>query len=241
MRIFLSVFLLIVSFDLSAQTLSKGKERLQDAMMIQGQLGKGKVSLSEVRDEWRKATKDPIVKKDRDALAIAYASLAIVERNLDNLQTADSLFELSMPLFELQASKAYFLLAHANLQRDMNLGKQALASFTEIATDFDNLPQLKQIKFYAASGYAERAYAIDAVRNICLIGMRNTTLTASALATLQSVVKEHPSDELGLVALVASVKLDSKNAAKHEKKIESLIAKRATFADLRDSFSKELQ
>jgi hypothetical protein len=234
----LVLFLLATSAE--AQQPSKGKMRLREAMEVQAKLSKGSISLVDVRDEWANAAKDPEVRKDKDALAIAYASRAIVERDLSNIQAADSLFSLAMPLFQLKASKAYFLVTHANLRRDAKDMPGALSIFTEIATDFDSLPQLNGIAFYAKSGYAELAYAIDAARNIALIGYNNQSLKAKAIKALSEVLKDHPADQLGLMAILGLEKIDDVNRAKHTARKEKLVAKREDLQTLATDFASEL-
>ncbi len=240
MRLILLLFLFLTASSAFAQQFSKGKMRLREAMEFQAKLSKGSTSLVDVRDEWAKAATHPEVKKDKDALAIAYASRAIVERDLSNVQTADSLLALAMPLFELKASKAYFLVTHANLRRDAKDIPGALTIFTEIATDFDSLPQLNGIAFYAKSGYAELAYAIDAARNITLIGYNNQSLKAKAIKALSDVWRKHPADQLGLMAILGLEKLDDADRAKHIAKKEKLIAKRAELKALATDFASEL-
>jgi hypothetical protein len=234
----LVLFLLATSAE--AQQPSNGKMRLREAMEVQAKLSKGSISLVDVRDEWANAAKDPEVRKDKDALAIAYASRAIVERDLSNIQVADSLFSLAMPLFQLKTSKAYFLVTHANLRRDAKDMPGALSIFTEIATDFDSLPQLNGIAFYAKSGYAELAYAIDAARNIALIGYNNQSLKAKAIKALSEVLKDHPADQLGLMAILGLEKIDDVNRAKHTARKEKLVAKREDLQILATDFASEL-
>ena len=214
--------------------------RLREAMEVQAKLSKGAISLVDVRDEWSRAARDPEVRKDKDALAIAYASRAIVERDLSNIPVADSLFTLAMPLFELKASKAYFLVTHANLRRDAKDMPGALTIFSEIATDFDSLPQLNGISFYAKSGYAELAYAIDAARNIALIGYNNQSLKAKAIKVLSNVVRAHPADQLGLMAFLGLEKIDDVDRAKHTTRKEKLLAKREDLRSLANDFASEL-
>ena len=240
MRMILPLVLFLLATSAEAQQPSKGKMRLREAMEVQAKLSKGSISLVDVRDEWANAAKDPEVRKDKDALAIAYASRAIVERDLSNIQTADSLFSLAMPLFQLKASKAYFLVTHANLRRDATDMTGALSIFTEIATDFDSLPQLNGIAFYAKSGYAELAYAIDAARNIALIGYNNQSLKAKAIKALSEVLKDHPADQLGLMAILGLEKIDDVNRAKHTARKEKLVAKREDLQTLATDFASEL-
>lgn len=240
MRYYLILLAFLLATSASAQPLSKGKLRLREAMEFQSNLSKGSTSLMDVRDEWDRASKDPDVRKDKDALAIAYASRAIVERDLAHPDVADSLFTIAMPLFELKASKAYFLVTQANLKRDNKDGAGALKLFTEIATDFDDLPQLNSITFYAKSGYAPLAYGIDAARNIALLGMNNQALKPRAVKALNDIVKAHSKDQLGLMALVGLEKLDAANAKKHEAQKEKLVLKREEFRDLAADFAKEL-
>lgn len=241
MRLTIAVLLFLVANSSQAQQLSKAKIRLREAMEFQSKLSKGSISLVDVRDEWARAAKNPEVRKDKDALAIAYASRAIVERDLTNIKSADSLFSLAMPLFELKASKAYFLVTHANLRRDAKDMSGALKIFSEIATEFDSLPQLNGITFYAKSGYAELAYAIDAARNIALIGYNYQTLKSKAVATLNTVLRAHPSDQLGLMAILGLEKVDDVNRAKHTKRKEKLLARDAELSALAADFANELR
>jgi hypothetical protein len=241
MRIIIAVVFFLLANSSAAQPLSKAKSRLREAMEFQSKLSKGSISLVDVRDEWMRAAKDPEVRKDKDALAIAYASRAIVERDLTNISVADSLFSLAMPLFELKASKAYFLVTHANLRRDAKDMSGALTIFTEIATEFDSLPQLNGITFYAKSGYAELAYAIDAARNIALIGYNNQQLKSKAINSLKAVLKAHPSDQLGLMAILGLEKLDDTNRSKHSAQKAKLLAKRSEFSVLAEDFANELR
>jgi tetratricopeptide (TPR) repeat protein len=239
-------FLLVLLTFLSAgsvasQPLSKGKERVQQAMAFQAQLKKGTTSLGEVREEWKRAVNDPSVKKDKDALAIALSSQAIVERDMGDLPTADSLFESAMPLFQLKASKAYFLVTLANVKKELKRFSDAMESFTEIANDFDSLPQLRQIAFYANSGYADYAYAIDAARNITLLGLNNPSLKSKAIRVLDGVVKKHPADELGLMALVGLAKLDTENLKHRDFQKEFLFSKKQEMRDLADKFAKQFE
>lgn len=240
MQILLLILLAVfASSQAIAQDLTKGKLRVQEAMTYQGKIKSGKISLVDVRDEWHRATRDPEVKKDRDALAIAYASMALVVRDLGELESADSLLKIAMADFQLKSSKAFFLLSHANLKRDLKKNSESLDLFTELVTDFDSLPQLKKITFYAKSGYAELAYGIDAARNIALIGSNNQKLKPRAIKALEVVAKEHPSDELGLMALVGLKKLDSANAERHDARMEALFGKKGSLRELAIEFSKQ--
>jgi hypothetical protein len=241
MRFVLVLLLLLCSNIAAAQKLSKGKERIQAAMAFQTKLKKGSTSLSEVRQEWQKAVKDPDVKKDLDALAIGLSSLAIVERDLGNPAVADSLFEVAMLMFQLKASKAYFLVTHASVKTELKKISQAMDAYTEIATDFDSLPQLRQIDFYANSGYADYAYAIDATRNITKLGINNPSLKAKAIRVLDGVIKKHPANELGLMAITGLLKLDTENQKKREFQREFLHSKRSGLRELGDKFAKQFE
>ncbi|HET6513481.1 MAG TPA: hypothetical protein VFH43_14915 [Candidatus Kapabacteria bacterium] len=237
----IAVFILVLFFasTASAQELSPGKLRLKEVMEFQAQLKAGNTSLMDVRERWMLAAKDPAVKKERDALAIAYASRATVERDLGNVETADSLFTLAMPIFELKSSKAFFLLSHANLKKLNGKPSAAIELFGELATEFDSLPQLKDIKFYAKSGYAELAYAIDASRQITLLAMRNAKLQPAAIKTLNEVAKKHPNDQLGLMALIGLGRLDPKNAKSIEARKNKLIEKNRGFDALATEFARQ--
>ena len=225
----------------TAQELSPGKLRLKEVMEFQGQLKEANTSLMDVRDQWINAAKDPIVKKERDALAIAYASRATVERDLGNIETADSLLTLAMPIFETKSSKAFFLLTQANLKKLSRQEPGALELFSELATEFDSLPQLKDIKFYAKSGYAELAYAIDACRQITLLAMSNVKLKQDAIKTLSRVVKQHPRDQLGLMALTGLSKLDVANAKTHDTRKQKLIEEKEGFGQLAIEFARQFE
>lgn len=225
----------------SNQSLTKGKQRVQEAMAFQAQLKKGTTSLNEVREEWKRAVNDPSVKKDKDALAIALSSQAIVERDMGDLNAADSLFEVAMPLFQLKASKAYFLVTHASVKKELKRFSAAMDSYTEIANDFDSLPQLRQISFYANSGYADYAYGIDAARNVTLLGLNNPSLKAKAIRVLDGVVKKHPLNELGLMALVGLTKLDTENLKHRDFQKEYLFSKKRDMRELADKFAKQFE
>jgi hypothetical protein len=241
MKFLLVLLILAVSTGQThAQELTKGKLRVREAMTYQGKIKSGKISLVDVRDEWHRATKDPDVKKDKDALAIAYASMALAVRDLGELESADSLLHIAMPNFQLKASKAFFLLSQANLKHDLKKSGESLELFTEIATDFDSLPQLKGITFYANSGYAELAYGIDAARNIALIGLTDQRYKSQAIKTLSQVSKKHRADEMGLMALVGLKKLDKSNAEKYDTQMEALFSKKAELRELAAEFSKQL-
>lgn len=223
----------------SSQPLTKGKQRVQEAMAFQAQLKKGTTSLNEVREEWKRAVNDPSVKKDKDALAIALSSQAIAERDMGSLEVADSLFEVAMPLFQLKASKAYFLVTHASVKKDLKHFVEAMTSYTEIVNDFDSLPQLRQIAFYANSGYADYAYGIDAARNITLLGLNNPSLKAKAIRVLDGVVKKHPLNELGLMAITGLTKLDTENVKHRDFQKEYLFSKKRDMRELADKFAKQ--
>lgn len=232
-------FVLFVAANASAQDLSPGKLRLKEVMEFQGQLKEGNTSLMDVRDQWIRAANDPVVRKERDALAIAYASRATLERDLGNIDVADSLLTLAMPIFETKSSKAFFLLTQANLKKLSRKQPGALKLFAELATEFDSLPQLKDIKYYAKSGYAELAYAIDACRQITLLAMSNVKLQPDAIKTLNLVAKKHPNDQLGLMALIGLSQLDKKNAKSHDKRKQKLIEEKEGFDQLATEFARQ--
>jgi hypothetical protein len=239
MPIIAILLVLLFATTTTAQELSPGKLRLKEVMEFQGKLKEGNTSLMDVRDQWIQAAKDPVVRKERDALAIAYASRATVERDLEHIETADSLFTLAMPIFETKSSKAFFLLSHANLKKFSGKHSGALKLFSELASEFDSLPQLKDIKFYAKSGYAELAYAIDATRQITLLAMSNVKLRNDAVKTLNAVLKKHPNDQLGLMALTGLEKLDAKNAKSYDARKQKLIGKKDGFDQLAIEFARQ--
>lgn len=240
---FLAVVFLaaLPSIALAQPKVTPGRAKVEEATRFQMELGKGKVSLQDVLERWRSLTHDPVVQKDKDALAIAYACEGLVEKERGELDRADSLLEYSMPLFQLKASKAYFLVQHALLKKSMRQHKSAIDLYAEILSDYDSLPQLREIKFYAGSGYPDLAYAIDAARNLAEIALVAPGQRARVISLLTSSLKKHPADQLGLMNLVALELLDKEKAAQWRERKEKLLSAKPEFADLGEVFKNGIK
>lgn len=239
--------LLLSSTIVSAQTnasapkLTKARLKVEEATKFQMQLGKGKVSFMDVLSRWQSVTNDPEVRADKDALAIAYACEGLVEKERGEFTRADSLLERAMPLFQSKTSKAYFLVNLATFERDQKQHEDAMKHFAEVLLEYDVMPQLKEIPFYAKSGYAELAYGIDAARNIGLIGPSTPELRKQAIALLEKAYNAHRDDQLGFMAITALEHVDIDNRAKRRAEREALMAKKQNLKDLDATFAGQFR
>ena len=119
------------------------------------------VTLQEVLTNWKDVTEDKDVKRDVDALAIAYAAEGMLLLQNGQKAIADSTLAYAIPIFRLKHSKAYFLVAFADLDRELHRYKRALTSYKEIMSTMDSMPELWDIDFYRESGYAPFAYGAN--------------------------------------------------------------------------------
>ena len=220
---------------------SLGRRKVEDAVAYQSKLADSSVTMSEVIKNWQDVVGDADVKKDVDALAIAYGSLGLLLAQDGQKAIADSTLAYAIPLFRLKHSKAYFLVSFANLDRELHRYSRALDSYKEIITTLDSMAELWDIDFYRLSGYAPYAYAIDASHGTMTIAETDKTYRKRAIAILSAALDRHPSDALGLFEMVALKRLGVMKPERYAFKTKELYSRKPELRAVGEKFEKELK
>lgn len=202
MRIALILFLILPSVTV-AQKASPGRAKVDAGYTFQEKLNDSTATKQEVIDHWSHIAQDSDVHRDPDAWGIAYGCEALLRYQVGQRKQADSVMAKGIGKFRLRKSKAYFLVAYANMDRELRHYQRAMNSYEEIVSTMDSLPELWDIEYYRLSGYAPYAYAIDACLGIARIGMANAEYHKRAVELLTDVLDAHDSDALGVMALVS--------------------------------------
>ncbi len=218
---------------------SPGRKKVEAAYTYQAKLADSSVTIDEVIQNWSDVARDRDVRQDADALAIAFGSEGLIDLQKGEKLLADSLLARAVPLFRLKHSKAYFLVAFADLDRDLHHYKRALQSYEEIVTTMDSLPELWDIQFYRESGYAPFAYAIDASLGITLIGKADAEYHKKAVELLTETMTKHPEDALGLMGLVALHDLGAIKNEPYKFKLDLLCSRKPELRSVSETFEKE--
>src|SRR5436190_1662859 len=151
MTVVLCIFTPVLAF---AQKASPGREKVDAAYKFQEKLNDNTATKQEVIDNWSKIAQDSVVRKDPDAWGIAYGCEALLRYQIGQRKEADSVMHRGIGKFRLRKSKAYFLVAFANMDRELKHEHRAMTSYEEILATMDSLPELWDIEYYRLSGYA---------------------------------------------------------------------------------------
>jgi tetratricopeptide (TPR) repeat protein len=195
--------LLLVPGLAFGQKESAGRKKVDDGYKFQAKIDDSTATKKEVIANWSKIAQDADVRKDPDAWGIAYGCEALLRYQIGDRKAADSVMHRGIGKFRLRKSKAYFLVAFANMDRELRQYERAMVSYEEIVRTMDSLPELWDIDYYRLSGYAPYAYAIDACLGIARIGMANADYHRQAIELLTDVMDKHSDDALGVMALVS--------------------------------------
>lgn len=213
---------------------------MEAAYKYQDKLSASSITLAQAIERWRSVVKDPDVQHDKDALAVALGCEGLLEMQRQQPYRADSLLSTAMPLFRLRQSKAYFLVAYAELERSLGHNIEAIRGYKEILETLDSVPELDHIDFYRLSGYAPYAYAIDAAYGLTKIAEADSTHRDKSVSLLKATIKRHSSDPLTLMCATGLKRIDPAHASEYEFQINYVCSRRPTDRALADKFTKRL-
>ncbi|MEO6939444.1 MAG: hypothetical protein ABI444_04795 [Candidatus Kapaibacterium sp.] len=216
-----------------------GKKKVEDAFAFQRRLLRGLETIDSVIKRWSATAKMAPVKKDSDALGIAYGSEGLMEIERDSLNRADSLLRRAVPLFLYRNSEAYFVVALAQLESKRNFYDRSVELYAMVLDQFDSLDALNDIDYYANSGYAVYAYGIDAALHIAAIGGSIPQLNQRAVGLLLAAAERHPYDEIGLMAYTGLKHIHKEKAEDYAFKIELICSTRSAMRKTAVKFEKQ--
>ncbi|MFI5201462.1 MAG: hypothetical protein ACHQNE_03665 [Candidatus Kapaibacterium sp.] len=205
---------------------SEGRKIVQEAYAFQSKLLDSTATIDQVIQKWSATAQNPYVRKDPDAQAIAYGCEGLLEMQKGKNVRADSLFKKSLPLFRIRESKAPILVTYANFERTIHHNAQSMRADEEIVKTMDSIPQLDEIPFYHASGYAPYAYAIDASFGMGQIALADSGQRKKAIELLSQTLKRHPGDALGLMDLTALHRLHAMSDEDYKFKVDVLCSRK---------------
>ncbi len=241
-----STFLLILltfssaAFAQKDESASPGRKKVQVAYEYQAQLADSTITIDEVIANWREVAADRDVKKDVDALAIAFGSEGLLELQKGAKLRADSLLARGVPLFRLKHSKAYFLVAFAELDRELKHYPRSIRSYDEILNSMDSMPELWDIEYYRLSGYAPYAYAINAALGLGRIGKASAEHRKQVTDLLTVSLEHHPSDPVGLMDLVALHYYGAIKKEDYKFKLDLLCSRKPELRKIGERFESEI-
>ncbi|GEM_PF-2317056 len=224
-----------------AQSVTKGRELVQEAAEFQNKLADSSVTLDQVIQKWSETAAQPDVKKDPDAEAIAFGSGAVLEIQKGNSKAADSLFKRSLPLFRLRESKAPILVAYAEWTRANGHNMAAIRAYDEIVHTMDSIPELWNIEYYRLSGYAPYAYAIDACFGLEQIAASDPIEKMDALKLLKNTLERHPNDALGMMAVVALHRLGEMKNDNYKFNVDLMCSRKPELRGVNDLFERKFK
>lgn len=227
--------------SVNAQTLrkeSEGRKIVQEAYAFQSKLLDSTATIDQVIQKWSATARNPYVRKDPDAQAIAYGCEGLLEIQKGENRKADSILKKALPLFRIRESKAPILVTYANFERTIHHYAQSMRADEEIVKTMDSIPQLDGIPFYHASGYAPYAYAIDASFGMGQIAMADSSQRKKAIELLTETLKRHPDDALGLMDLTALHRLHAMSDADYKFKVDLLCSRKPELRKVSDLFDK---
>ena len=224
----------------SPPDISAARKKVEDAYKFQEKLADSSATIEEVIQKWSQTAQDPNVRKDPNNQAIALGCEGLLELQRGQKLRADSLLAKAIPLFRLKHSKAYFLVAYAELERQLKHYDRAVASYQEITATMDSIPELWDITYYRQSGYAPYAYAIDACYGLEQIASADPDYHKKAIEILSSTMDRHPVDALGLMALVALHHLRTISDEQYKFKLNLLCSRRPALRKVSEVFEKRL-
>lgn len=251
------LFVLVVSFVLLSQSVvlsqtaaqsqnkgsqmneTKGRAVVQAAFDYQNKLQDSSVTLDDVIEHWSATARNPDVRKDTDALAIAFGCEAMLEIKKRDNRKADSLFRKALPLFQYRSSKASVVVAYAEFERGLRNYTAAMGAYSEIVNTMDSVPALWDIQYYRLSGYAPYAYAIDACFGMEQIAFKDSRQKKKAVELLQYAFDRHPNDALGMMAIVALRRLNILDPEEYRFKVDLLCSRKPELRKVNDLFEKK--
>ncbi|HZK75285.1 MAG TPA: hypothetical protein VFD13_00095 [Candidatus Kapabacteria bacterium] len=244
MRHFLVPFAFIAAITSSAEAqttpnMSKGREIVQEAYQFQNKLLDSTATIDEVIQKWSATAANPYVHKDPDAQAIAYGCEALLEIQKGENEKADSVFKKALPLFRIRESKAPILVTYADFERGIHHDAASLRADEEIVKTMDSIPQLDDIPFYHASGYAPYAYAIDASFGMAQIALADSSERKHAIELLRGTMNRHLDDALGLMDGVALHHLHAMSDEDYKFTIDLLCSRKPELRKVSDLFEKK--
>lgn len=246
MRLFLLCLSITLATPVFAQRsndskMTAGRKKVEAAYTYQSRLADSSVTIAQVIEKWRSIAKDPEVRSDKDALAVALGCEGLLEMQRKQPLLADSLLSTALPLFRLRKSKAYFLVAYAELERTLNRNIAAVRAYREIMETLDSVAELDRIDYYRLSGYAPYAYAIDAAYQLAKIAEHDPDQRPAAIAILKRSMKRSHANPLTLMCATALKRIDPDNAPDYEFQINLLCSRKPDDRALADTFAKRLQ
>ena len=218
---------------------SQGRKLVQQAYLYQNKLLDSTATIDQVIHRWSVTAANPHVKKDPDAQAIAYGCEGLLEIQKNDAHKADSLLKRALPLFRLRESKAPFLVSYAEFEKAIHHYADAMRADEEIVKTMDSIPQLDDIPFYHASGYAPYAYAIDASFAMANIAKADTTQRKKAIELLTETLKRHPQDALGIMDITALHELHALTDAEFKLKIDYICSAQPSLRPVADLFKQK--
>jgi hypothetical protein len=241
MRWFAIILLVLCSSPVFAQKESAGRKKVDDGYKFQAKIDDGSATKQEVIDNWSRIAADSVVHKDPDAWGIAYGCEALLRYQVGQRKQADSVMAKGIGKFRLRKSKAYFLVAFANMDRELKHYNRAMNSYEEIVTTMDSLPELWDIDYYRLSGYAPFAYAIDACLGIAHIGMANADYHRRAVELLTDVMDAHEGQALGVMALVSLHEMGTIKDEAYKFKLDLAASRHPELREAANKFEKEFK
>jgi hypothetical protein len=221
------------------QSTSLGRKKVDAAYKFQEKLKDSSVTIEQVIQNWRRTAADTDVQKDRDSYAVALGCEGYLELQRGNDKRADSILDAAMLKFRRKSSKAFFLVTFAELERELKHYHGAMSSYEEIVNTMDSLPQLWDIAYYRLSGYAPYAYAIDACYGMAQIATADKEHRKYAIELLTAILKKHPSDALGLMALTALHELNAINDEGYKFKLDFMASRHPQLRAIAPKFEKQ--
>ena len=218
---------------------SKAQKAIRAAAGFEAKLADSSVTLDQAIENWRSTAANPDVKSDTNSLAIALGSEGLLEIQKGNTVRADSLLGKAMQLFRRRLAKAPFLVQFAELERSLNKNAVAMRAYDEIVNTMDSVGGLWYIEYYRLSGYAPFAYGIGASFGIEQIASRDTAFRKKAILILTSAMNRHPSDALGMMAVVALHRLGAITDDSYKFHVDLLSSRKPELRNVCDIFEKK--
>ncbi|HEY3874891.1 MAG TPA: hypothetical protein VGM92_05410 [Candidatus Kapabacteria bacterium] len=222
-----------------SETQERARALIQSAYQYQNKLSDSSITIDQALRNWSATARNSDVRKDDDALAIAFGCEAILMIQKNDSHSADSLFRRSIPLFRKKSSKESIIVAYAEFERSQKYNSAAIAAYDEIVHTMDSVPELWNIDYYRLSGYAPYAYAIDASFGVAQIAATDTAHRAKAIALLRDTYRRHPYDAIGVIDVVALHWLGELTAEDYRFKIDLICSRKPELRKAADLFEKK--
>jgi tetratricopeptide (TPR) repeat protein len=218
---------------------SKARGIIRSAFAFQNKLQDSTTTLDDVIQNWSNTASNIEVRKDPDAMAIAFGSEGELEIQKGETRKADSLLRKALPLFKFRSSKAPILVAYAEFERSIKSNAAAMGAYDEIVHTMDSVGALWNIQFYRLSGYAPYAYAIDACFGMEQIASKDAKQKKKAIELLQNTLDRHPEDALGMMAIVALHRLGALDDEAYKFKVDLLCSRKPDLRKADDLFERK--